>query len=156
MSEDRTQAPSKLRRQQARDRGQVAHSPELTGAVGLLAAIVLLGFWGESLATALVAVGAGPLAGTPAVSADPAEVVARLRQLAIGVVWPLVPVVAGSALAAIAAHQAQVQGLWAPGLLAPDLRRLWMLGHGPGLGTRSARGAGALVQAAVVAPAAGG
>src|SRR5262245_33432338 len=150
MSEDRTQAPSKLRRQQARDRGQVAHSPELTGAVGMLAAVVLLGFWGETLVAALIAIVREPLASAPSVSADPAEVVARLRQLAIGVIWPLVPVVAGSALAALAAHQAQVQGLWAPGLLAPDLRRLWMLGHGPGLGARGARGAWSLVKAAVV------
>ena len=34
MSEDRTQAATKHRRQQARERGQVAHSPELTGAIG--------------------------------------------------------------------------------------------------------------------------
>src|SRR5947209_5011471 len=119
MSEDRTQAPSKLRRQQARDRGQVAHSPELTGAVGLLAAVTLLGFCGDDLAAALVAIVREPLAGAPVVSADPAEVVARLRQLAIGVAVPLLPVVAGFAMAALAAHQAQVQGLWAPGLLAP-------------------------------------
>jgi flagellar biosynthetic protein FlhB len=150
MSEDRTQAPTKHRRQQARERGQVAHSPELTGAVGLLAAVTLLGFWGDDLMTALVAIVREPLAGPPVLSADPVEVVARLRQLAIAVVWPLVPVVTGSALAALAAHQGQVQGLWAPGLLAPDPTRLWRLGHGPGLGTRGARGAWSILKAAAV------
>ena len=43
MSEDRTQPPSKRRRQLARQQGQVAHSPELTAAGGWLAAVVLLG-----------------------------------------------------------------------------------------------------------------
>ena len=47
MSEDRTQPPSKRRRQMARQHGQAAHSPELTAAVGWLAAVVLLGFCGR-------------------------------------------------------------------------------------------------------------
>ena len=40
MSEDRTQPPSKRRRQLAREQGQAAHSPELTAAAGWLAAVV--------------------------------------------------------------------------------------------------------------------
>ena len=36
MSEDRTQPPSKRRRQLAREQGQAAHSPELTAAAGWL------------------------------------------------------------------------------------------------------------------------
>lgn len=150
MSEDRTQAPSKLRRQQARERGQVAHSPELTSAVGLLAAVALLGVWGDDLAAALLALMRAPLSGPAVLSADPAEVVARLRGLALGVFWPLAPVLGGFAAAALAAHQAQVGGLWVPGLLAPDPTRLWTLGHGPGLATRGGRGAWSLFKAGVV------
>src|SRR4051794_30292906 len=100
MSEDRTQAPSKLRMQQARDRGQVAHSSELTGAIGLLTAVTLLGVWGDDLAAALVALVRQPLADPAIVSADPAEVVARLRQLATAVIRPLLPVMTGFAAAA--------------------------------------------------------
>ena len=44
---DRTQPPSKRRRQMARQQGQAAHSPELTAAVGWLAAVVVLGFVGR-------------------------------------------------------------------------------------------------------------
>jgi flagellar biosynthetic protein FlhB len=150
MSEDRTQAPSKLRRQQARERGQVAHSPELTGAVGLLAAVALLGAWGDELAAGLLALVREPLTGPPVVAADLAEVVARLRHLALGILRPLGLVLAGFAAAALAAHQAQVQGLWAPGLLAPDPTRLWTLGHGPGLASRAGRGAWSVVKAVVV------
>ena len=58
MSEDRTQEPSQRRRVEARERGQVARSPELTGSAGLLAASALLGIWGDDLALGVA--GAGP------------------------------------------------------------------------------------------------
>ncbi|AGA31452.1 EscU/YscU/HrcU family type III secretion system export apparatus switch protein [Singulisphaera acidiphila] len=150
MSEDRTQEPSKLRRQQARERGQVAHSAELTGSVGLLAAVVMLGFWGHEITAALVKLLREPLVGTPIISADPSEVVTRLRQLAVGVIWPILPVVGSFVLAAIGAHQAQVQGLWAPGLLAPDPTRLWTLGQGQGIVTRGGRGVWSLLKAVTI------
>jgi flagellar biosynthetic protein FlhB len=149
MSEDRTQDPSTRRVQQARERGQVAHSPELTGAVGLLAAAALLGAWGDDLAAALGALVHDGWSGA-VVSADVGEVVARLRQLALAVARPLGAVLAGCATAAVAAHQVQVGGLWVPGLLAPDPARLWAPGRDPGLAARGARGAWSLVRAAVV------
>jgi flagellar biosynthetic protein FlhB len=150
MSEDRTQSPTKLRRRKARERGLVAHSPALTGAAALLAAAVLLGVWGDGLAAALLAFVRAPLSGPAVVSADAAEVVARVRNLALGVAWPLGVVLAGAAAAAVAAHQAQVGGLWAPGLLAPDASRLWAAGRGPGLAVRGSRGGWNLVKALVV------
>lgn len=128
----------------------MAHSPELTAAVGLLAAVALLGIFGDNVAEALVAVVRAPLSETPVLVADPSAVVARLRHLALQVFWPLAPVLGGFAVAAVAAHQAQVGGLWVPGVLAPDARRLWTLGQGPGLGTRGVRGAWSLVKAGVV------
>lgn len=155
MSEDRTQAPSSRRRQMARERGQAAHSPELTGAVGLLAASAALAVWGDGLGEALAAVVREPLHAAPAVSIDAAEVVARLRQLAVGVARPLLPVLVTSASAALAAHQAQTGLLWSPGLLAPDPSRLWAAGQGGGFAGRAARGLWALAKtAAVVAVAA--
>jgi len=154
MSEDRTQAPSKQRREMARERGQVAHSPELTGAAGLLAATAALWAWGDGLAAALLAAVRSPLTDALPASADAAEVVARLRHLALGVAWPLLAVPAAAAVAALAAHQAQVRGLWAPGLLAPDPSRLWGPGGGPDLAARAGRGAWGLAKAAVVVAAA--
>lgn len=155
MSEDRTQAPSKLRRQQARETGMVAQSGELTGSAGLLAAVAMLGFWGDDLATALVAVLREPLLVTPSLTADPSEVVMRLRQLAFQVLRPAFPIVAGYLLAAVGVHQAQVQGLWVPGLLAPDPTRLWTLGRGQGLVTRAGRGGWSLLKAVTIVAVAG-
>ncbi len=72
-TEDRTQAPSKLRLQQARERGMVAHSPELTGAAALLVATLLLGVVGESLATGLLTIVRGPWIGPIDVALDAAS-----------------------------------------------------------------------------------
>src|SRR5438034_862703 len=73
MSEDRTQPPSKRRRQLAREQGQVAHSPELTAAAGWLVAVVAWGIAGNDLASALVGLVRGSMAGAVVMPADPAE-----------------------------------------------------------------------------------
>ncbi len=152
-AEDRTQAPSNPRRQQARERGQVAHSPELSGAAGLLAATVALTIWGDGLATGLLAAVGAPLTGEIAVSIDAAGVVSRIQSLAIGLAWPLLLVLATFALGALGAHQAQTQMLWAPALIAPDPSRLWANGQGGdgGFGARAGRGLWALAKTAVIA-----
>ena len=155
MSEDRTQEPSKRRRIEARERGQVARSPELTGAAGLLAASALLGVWGDDLALALLGLIREPWLGDLGIGGGAAEVVASARRAAWGVAGPTLGIVAGSAVASIAAHQAQVGGLIAPGLIAPDPSRLWGLrlgedGDGLGLGAKAGRGAWSVVKAAVV------
>jgi flagellar biosynthetic protein FlhB len=149
-AEDRTQGPSKQRLQHAREQGQVAHSPELTAAVALLAATGLLGCWGDHLAAALVALVRESLARPPQLAADPSEVVARLQHHAIAVSCPLGAIVVGVAVAAVAAHQIQVGGLWAPRLLAPDPARLLPFGRGPGLGARWVRGGWGLLKTALI------
>lgn len=150
MSEEQTQAPSKLRRQQARERGQVAHSAELSGAAGLLTVVVLLGFWGDDLAAALLSALRTPFEEGIPLTADAGAVIARLRAAAWGVAWPLGAIALGGALGALGAHQAQVGGLWAPSLLAPNPGRLWALGQGPDFATRAGRGAWAILKAVVV------
>ena len=75
-AEDRTQAPSKLRHQQAREQGQVAHSPELTSAAALLGAVLMMGVVGEPLMGGLLAIVRGDGL-SPSMDLD--EVVAHLR-----------------------------------------------------------------------------
>ena len=140
-SEDRTQAPSKLRQQQARERGQVAHSPELTGAAALLAASLLMGVFGESIISGLHALIRDTWTGELPVSLDLSTTVARLRSSAFAVLGPLALVLLGLVAAGVAAHQAQVGGLWSPNLLAPNVGRLWGVGAGRGMAARAARGA---------------
>jgi flagellar biosynthesis protein FlhB len=156
MSDERTQSPSQLRRQQVRQRGQVARSPELTSAVGLLAAVLLLGTFGGDLALSLLELVRAPWLSSPATAADLAEVVARVRHAALAVAIPLGFIGGGVTLAMLVAHQVQVGGLWVPGLLAPDPTRLWGLGENSGLRARTGRGVWSLARALVVLSVAGG
>ena len=155
MSEDRTQEPSKRRRLEARERGQVARSPELTGAAGLLAATACLGIWGDDLVLALIHLIRDSWSGDLMIGAGANDLVARVRE-AIGlVVWPLLGILGGTFVVAIVAHQAQVGGLFAPGLIAPNFARIWGLqldeeGMGSGLMERAGRGAWSVVKAAVL------
>ncbi|HEV3165318.1 MAG TPA: EscU/YscU/HrcU family type III secretion system export apparatus switch protein [Isosphaeraceae bacterium] len=150
MSEERTQSPSRRRRQQARERGLVARSPELTAAIGLSAAVVLLGVWGGDLTTALVAMVRDSLLAPPYDSVDVGSVTAHLQHLALVVAIPLGAVLGGVLVALVAAHQVQVGGLWVPGLVAPDPARLWGGGVGAGLGSRFARGGWLLAKSVIV------
>jgi flagellar biosynthetic protein FlhB len=157
MSEDRTQEPSQRRRVEARERGQVARSPELTGAAGLLAASALLGIWGDDLALALLGLVRESWSGDLLASSGPLEVVERLRGTAWGIAGPLLGILGGTVAASLLAHQAQVGGLFAPALIAPDPSRLWAFrlddeesGSGSGFAARLGRGAWSVVKAAVV------
>jgi flagellar biosynthesis protein FlhB len=150
MSEDRTQPASKRRRQLAREHGQVAHSPELTAAAGWLTAVVLLGIIGDDLTLGLARLVTGPLNQTAVITADRAAVVATVRSLVMGLGWPLGSNLLGFFAGALAAHQLQVRGLWAPALLAPDLSRLWAFSNGPGLAARAERVAWSIAKAVVL------
>lgn len=146
MSEDRTQAASPRRRQQAREQGLVARSPDLTTAVGLLAAVVLLGVQGGDLVAVLIAAVREPLT---APMLDPSEVVSHLRHLAWSLAVPLGGIIGGVVVAIIAAHQVQTGGLWTPALLVPDLSR-FSAGSGADPRARIGRGAWSVVKAGVV------
>ena len=149
MSEDRTEAPSKRRRLLAREQGQVARSPELTTAVGLAAATALLGLWGDDLAGALIGLIRQPWADGLPMTAGVAAVSDHVRGAAASVLGPGLGILGGSALAATLAHQAQVGGLFLPGMLAPNPGRFAAWG-GPDLATRFERGAWSLAKAAAV------
>lgn len=147
MSEDRTQAPSKRRRQEAKARGVAARSPELTAAVGLLAAVAMLGLWGGSLATSCVGLITAAF-GSDAAALGFDGVVAALRTAALGVLLPLIGIAGGVVAAVVAAHQAQVGGMWAAGLIAPDPQRLWSPTGGD-WAARAGRGAWGVAKAAL-------
>ena len=68
----------------------------------------------------------------------------------MGLGWPLGSILLGFVAGALAAHQLQVRGLWAPALLAPDLSRLWTLSSGPGLAVRAERVGWSMAKAAVL------
>ena len=115
-----------------REQGQVAHSPELTAAAGWLVAIVVLGMVGEKLTRGLTELVSGSLTWSGAIVAEPAAVVSHVRGLVLGLGWPLVAILAGFVVGALAAHQLQVRGLCATVLIVPTPARLWRSGAGRG------------------------
>src|SRR5262245_46842001 len=151
MSEDRTQPPSKRRRQLAREQGQAAHSPELTAAAGWLAAVVALGCCGGGLADALTGLIRVALTdwGPGATPVDAVGLAARVRGVALALAWPLGCILAAFAIGATAAHQLQVHGLWSSRLIMPDPARLWSPGRGPGISARAGRAGWAAMKAAI-------
>jgi flagellar biosynthetic protein FlhB len=149
MSEDRSQAPSKRRREEARRRGQAARSPELTSAAGLLAAIVALGVWGGDLGDGMLSLIRDSFA-TPPIRMEISSVVDSFQSAAAIVFVPLASILASVVVAAVAAHQVQVGGLFVPSLLAPDLSRLWNGGFFAGFAGRAGRGLAALGKVALL------
>lgn len=153
MSEDRDQAPSQIRRQQAREQGLVARSADLTAAAGLLAAAVLLGVWGKPLAVGLITILRGPLLSSDpgaAVSLD--SVVGQFRHALLAVAGPLGGILLGIGVTMLVTHQIQVGGLWVPGLIAPNPARLWSGSGGLGDVTgKLGRAAWSIVKVIVIA-----
>ncbi len=150
MLEERTQPPSKRRRQLARQHGQVAHSPELTAAAGWLAAVLLIGSFGETLALGFNQLVEASFDAAAVLSANPADVVARVRGAFFLLVRPLGLILFAFGAGAVAAHQFQVRGLWAPRLVVPDPSRLWTMRRGSGLTSRAERSLWSAVKAIVI------
>jgi flagellar biosynthetic protein FlhB len=150
MSDERTQPPSKRRRQVARQQGQAAHSPELTAAAGWLVAVMLLGVLGDDLALGMGKLVRSSLTHPAAMPANPAAVVAHVREQAMILAWPLGAILAGFVIGALAAHQLQVRGLWATRLIVPDLTRLWAFSSGQSVAARTGQSGWSAVKAVVL------
>src|SRR2546421_10816145 len=91
---EKTEAPTPRRRQEAREQGQVARSQDLTGAVLIVGAILLLNAFGQALVKALRALLAETLSlrpdGAPAAGAALAEALRGLVHVAIALAAVLV------------------------------------------------------------------
>ena len=121
---DKNQAATPYRLQQARKRGQVARSPDLTGALAFLTLAAAGSLWGWDLLRDLMRVTRGALAGGLAMSWSAASV------------WSLVHGAVGSAIAllapfafallciAVAGNLIQTGPMWSPFPLKPDFNRL--------------------------------
>lgn len=115
-----TEAPTPHRLAEARRRGQVALSRDLSGAVALAAAVAALIAFGPASIGQLVSYFALALGRAPA-GASPAEAGRLALDTAARVLaLPL----AAAFLASVGAGWLQTGGSWVSGPLAPDLRRL--------------------------------
>lgn len=116
-SQDRTEAATPKRLQQARDQGNSVVSRDMASLAGLAAACAVLAMAGPAVAAAL----GRELAAMLGVQADP---VAALRGAMVAALVAAGPIVAAVAGASAAATLVQTGFAFTPALLVPDLSRL--------------------------------
>ncbi|HMO27347.1 MAG TPA: EscU/YscU/HrcU family type III secretion system export apparatus switch protein, partial [Tepidisphaeraceae bacterium] len=82
---EKTEAPTPKRRQEARERGQVARSMDLTAAVVILASLLMLSWMGGAVVRALQAIMAYTLSAETLARTAPPD----LWQLAVDILGPV-------------------------------------------------------------------
>lgn len=122
--EDRTEPATPRRREEARERGQVARSADLSSAVILLAAVLGLRFAGRPLIEGLFGSASTVLEGLAGVDGDPAALMARFGGAFTAVLLGFLPFAGIVFAAAVGANLVQVGFLWTATPLVPDLDRL--------------------------------
>jgi flagellar biosynthesis protein FlhB len=122
MAAERTEEPTPKRLDDARRRGEVAVSRDVTSAAATTAAIVALALQGPELTARLLAYWKAVFAGAAAAGAPAsgAALAAGVGVMARALAVPL----AAAALVALGAGMLQTRGLLAFGALRPDLARL--------------------------------
>jgi len=121
---EKTEAPTARRRQEARERGQVARSMDLSSAVILLAALVALNFLGGGMFTRLGAM-MGKLLAIPAGTAwDVAGMGETVRTCLVGIAMVLLPLLVTIMLAGLLGNLMQVGFIFSAEPLKPDLGKL--------------------------------
>lgn len=116
---DRTEQPTLRRRQDARSRGQVARSRDLTWAVLLLAVAASLRWFGADVATDLAGELRSSLGGPPAMRIDAADVSQRAWQVVGVLSRSLLPLLAVALVTSAAINVMQVGFVYAPGAVLP-------------------------------------
>ncbi|MGI9457229.1 MAG: flagellar biosynthesis protein FlhB [Aeoliella sp.] len=123
-SGDKSFDPTPHRRQQARDKGQVAYSQDLGSAALLLIAAGLLWGIGPRVINTTVQLLQRNLGEVGALTADRGLVIAETQKAMEGVGAVILPMIMLLALAAAVASVFQVGFLFVPQRLAPDFSRL--------------------------------
>lgn len=112
------------RRQQARERGQVARSQDLASAVLLLGALLLMLYLGEGVAGYLGELARQQLGGDAWLRLDQETAVDRWHALLMKLGAATLPLMGLLMLVGVAAHLSQVGLLFLPERLAPDFSRI--------------------------------
>lgn len=106
--EDKTEAPTARRRQEARDEGQVAKSVEINAAMVLITGLVILKWTGPNLGIKLQDTVQRALSTFPSRDLTPRDVNFTLVRLLLEIGTALAPLVLGVALAGFVSNVAQV------------------------------------------------
>jgi flagellar biosynthetic protein FlhB len=122
--EERTEPATPRRRQEARERGQVARSADLSSALILLASVLALKFLGRPMMGGLFAASASALEGLAFVDGEPGILLAQFGGSFAAVFLGFLPFVGIVLAVALGANLAQVGFLFTAKPLAPDFQRI--------------------------------
>jgi flagellar biosynthesis protein FlhB len=125
---DKTEDPTPKRLEQARSEGRVPRSRELTAAAVMVAAGIVLTMYGDSIGRQLGDVMRGGLTVSREQAFDVTAMSRTFSRLSLAALYAIAPVLLITMVAALAAPLAI--GGWAPSskALAPDLKRLSLMG----------------------------
>lgn len=121
---DKSEAATPYKLQQARRRGSVARSPDLTGAVALLTAAAALYAWSWDALMALTALARAALIQGLGMNLTAASVVSLVGRVGAGALHIVAPFALTVGAAALAASLAQTGLVWSTFPLKPDLTRI--------------------------------
>ncbi|MEM8875252.1 MAG: flagellar biosynthesis protein FlhB [Planctomycetota bacterium] len=116
---EKTEAPTPKKRQEAREKGDVAKSQDLSGAIVLLGMLALLYFGGAHLYTELVKI-AQAFFGVELASATGAVHGGGVREQMVRLGYAAAPLAVGVFVIGVLAHVVQIGPMLAPKKLIPD------------------------------------
>lgn len=123
-SDDKTEPATPRRREEARERGHVARSGDLNGALVLLAALLALNFFGQHFLDGLTLVARGIFGNLDAVDFTAESITPRVGALLFLLFRALAPILVAVLAVALAANWVQVGFLFTGEPLSPSLERL--------------------------------
>lgn len=122
--DDRTEPATQRRREEARERGQVARSVDLSSALILLAALLALHFFGRTFIGSIFGALRGILENLHNVGEDPADAMREYASFFVAVILGMLPFLAMVFAMALASGFLQVGFLFTFKPLEPNLERL--------------------------------
>jgi flagellar biosynthetic protein FlhB len=135
---DKTEAPTPRRRTEAREQGNIARSPDLTAAVLIIAAMLMLNWYGDGVVKALRTLMAEML-GAGWLSADVDVIGPTILSALTRIAVAMAPLLIGILVAAVLVNLVQVGLFFSPKRLQP---RIEALNPFKGLGRLFGRGNG--------------
>ena len=117
---DKTEAPTQRRREEAREQGQVARSPDLTAAAILLGFLLLMNSFGRGLMEALRALTAQLLSAESLSRFDTVSLRELIGKPLIAVAGALAPLLIGAAVVAVLVNLVQVGFVFSSKRITPN------------------------------------
>jgi flagellar biosynthetic protein FlhB len=139
---DKTEAATPRRRQEARDSGNIARSPDVSSAALLVGGLVMMRLFGGGVINAMAELTHDMLSEASLSNLDPrtGDGGPAMARALVAVAWSLAPLLGGVALIVVVANLAQTGLTFTPNRIAPNLAMLnptrglsRMFGGGQGL-----------------------